>query len=429
MQMIFDSNNTEGVLLVAACTAFNSLNCASTLHNVQVLCPCLTSALTNIYQKDAKLFVAGETILPQEGTTQGDSLVMAMHGCHTADPGSKHPRCQATMVCRRCYPRWTPTPIKDIVGQPSWCGSSLWVPFEQQQNMVSGESRTSTRKQRESLMKLEFVPLVQGSIILEQPLEHFQTFIKEYVQEKVKVWKTELNRLSLIAKSEPHAAFSALTHGLIGHWMYFLRTIEGITPLQQPIEDSIRQHYLPALTGQNGVSDLESELLGLPPRHGGLGLVNPTTLSTEHTLSLCLTAPLTAIIVLQKGDIGTPDNSNNPSSHHCIQNNANDNMMLLLNWRPNCPNTCRELMNWPVKRVPTAGWLPSQLLLMAVSPQNMPSHVQLEGSPSFRTMKCMTSQPTFSLRYAMMSVSNHAYNRSRGWHSLLTVPQLRTMLD
>ena len=32
--------------------------------------------------------------------------------------------------------------------------------------------------------------------------------------------------------------------------------------------------------------------------------MNPTTLSTEHTFSLRLTAPLTAIIVLQKGDTG-----------------------------------------------------------------------------------------------------------------------------
>ena len=103
---------------------------------------------------------------------------------------------------------------------------------------------------------------------------------------------------------EPYAAFAAFTYGLIGHWVYFLRTIEGIAPLLQPLEDSIRQHFLLALTGQNGVSDLERELLALPTCHGGLGLVNPTTMSEEHTLSLCLTAPLTAIITLQRDDIG-----------------------------------------------------------------------------------------------------------------------------
>ena len=45
-------------------------------------------------------------------------------------------------------------------------------------------------------------------------------------------------------------------------------------------------------------------VLALQARHGGLGLVNPTTMSEEHTLSLRLTAPLTAIITLQRDDIG-----------------------------------------------------------------------------------------------------------------------------
>ena len=86
--------------------------------------------------------------------------------------------------------------------------------------------------------------------------------------------------------------------------MYFLRTTQGITPLLQPLEDSIRQHFLPALTGQNGVSDLERGLLALPGRHGNLGLVNPTIMSEKHTLSLHLMALLTAIITLQRDDTG-----------------------------------------------------------------------------------------------------------------------------
>ena len=79
MRMIFESESTEGVLLVDASNVFNSLNCAATLHNVQVLCPCLAPALTNIYRMNAELFVAGETIFSQEGTTQGDPLAMAMY--------------------------------------------------------------------------------------------------------------------------------------------------------------------------------------------------------------------------------------------------------------------------------------------------------------------------------------------------------------
>ena len=131
-----------------------------------------------------------------------------------------------------------------------------------------------------------------------------QSFVEEFVMEKVSAWKTELECLSPIARSEPHAAFSAFTHGLFGHWMYFLRTVEGLSSLMQPLKDTIRQRFLPVLTRRDSPSDMERELLALPARHGGLGLVNPTTMEEEHTFSLRPTAPLTALIVQQNSDLG-----------------------------------------------------------------------------------------------------------------------------
>ena len=129
-------------------------------------------------------------------------------------------------------------------------------------------------------------------------------FIEEYIVEKVAAWITELECLSQIARSELHAAFSAFTRGLTGHWTYFLRTIEGISPLMKPLEDTIRQQFLPALTGRDSPSDEELELLALPSCHGGLGLVNPTAMADEYTSSLQITEPLTAVIEQQNGDLG-----------------------------------------------------------------------------------------------------------------------------
>ena len=84
MREIFDDEETEGVLLVDAKNAFNSLNRAAALHNCQVLCPSLAPILINIYRSNAELFVAGESILSQEGTTQGDQPWQCMHWelCH-----------------------------------------------------------------------------------------------------------------------------------------------------------------------------------------------------------------------------------------------------------------------------------------------------------------------------------------------------------
>lgn len=55
MRKIFQSENTEGVLLVDASNAFNSLNRSSALLNVKFLCPSRAPALINIYHYHAEL--------------------------------------------------------------------------------------------------------------------------------------------------------------------------------------------------------------------------------------------------------------------------------------------------------------------------------------------------------------------------------------
>ena len=72
----FDLKENEAVLLVDASNAFNSLNRQTALHNISRICPPLSSILTNTYRAPTDLFVDGDTILSQEGTTQGDPLAM-----------------------------------------------------------------------------------------------------------------------------------------------------------------------------------------------------------------------------------------------------------------------------------------------------------------------------------------------------------------
>ena len=45
-----------------------------------------------------------------------------------------------------------------------------------------------------------------------------QEYVEEYVSSKVRAWSSSINVLSDIAKSQPQAAFSALTHGLLNKW-------------------------------------------------------------------------------------------------------------------------------------------------------------------------------------------------------------------
>ena len=77
------SDETEALLLIDANNAFNSLNRETTLHNIQRLCPSLATALINTYRAPSQLYVDGDVLLSQEGTTQGDPLAMPMYALAT----------------------------------------------------------------------------------------------------------------------------------------------------------------------------------------------------------------------------------------------------------------------------------------------------------------------------------------------------------
>ena len=86
MKDIFDDPNTEAVLLVDASNAFNSMNRQTALHNMQIICPEMSTYLINTYRSPPSLYVAnsnGVKILSEEGCTQGDNAGMAFYSCNT----------------------------------------------------------------------------------------------------------------------------------------------------------------------------------------------------------------------------------------------------------------------------------------------------------------------------------------------------------
>ena len=75
--------------------------------------------------------------------------------------------------------------------------------------------------------------------------------------------------------------------------------------LLQPLEELLRTKFIPSLTGHAAPSDLERELLALPARLGGLGLLNPSHLSTtEYSASMKVTHPLLDHIIKQDEKYG-----------------------------------------------------------------------------------------------------------------------------
>ena len=100
-------------------------------------------------------------------------------------------------------------------------------------------------------------------------------FAAEYVKRKVEKWSLELKTLTAFSKTEPQAAYSAFVFGFKGKWNFIQRTMPNCAPLLQPLEDLLRNSFIPTLTGRT-MSDMEREIFSLPTRDGGLGIQNPS---------------------------------------------------------------------------------------------------------------------------------------------------------
>ena len=104
-----------------------------------------------------------------------------------------------------------------------------------------------------------------------------QSYVKEFVLEKVGEWKDELLQLCQWARTQPHEAFTAYTLAAwCSIWSFLTRTCPDICHLLKEIEDIIRVNLLPSLTGRPPLNDIERDLLSLPGWLGGIGIVNPS---------------------------------------------------------------------------------------------------------------------------------------------------------
>ena len=142
----------------------------------------------------------------------------------------------------------------------------------------------------------------EGRPHLGAALSTTSSFPELYVKCKVERWCEKLLQLCSIAHTHPQAAFAAFTHGLESKWTYLTRTMVDIGPLLQPLENTIRTKFIPAICGGPPPSDELRDLLALPCRLGGLGIRNPPhTACHEYSASKKVTAPIVNSILSHDG--------------------------------------------------------------------------------------------------------------------------------
>ena len=275
MQNMHEEESTEGILLVDASNAFNNLNRQAALHNVQRLCPLLATTLANCYQSPARLFVTGDgEIASREGTTQGDPLSMAFYAIATL-PIINHLRAEHDMVRQIWY-----ADDSGAVGRLQQLRD--W--WEELVRIGRGYGYYPNATKTLLLVKPGHAALANdifdgtGVQVATEGAKYLgsaigtDAFITTTVHEHADNWRRELQRLTQLAKTEPHAAHAALTHGLRGRWTYVMRTL-AMPETDQLALDAAVVELLSTLTGRGTpLHDDELALLQLPCRLGGIGV-------------------------------------------------------------------------------------------------------------------------------------------------------------
>ena len=316
MHSIFESEETEAVLLLDASNAFNSINRNAFLHNVKVICPSISTYVQNCYNDSSRLFVVGgKEIKSTEGTTQGDPIAMYIYAIAIIplilmmiDIVAARPNQDAKVAAYAddVTAAGNLTGLKhlwDVVNSlgpkfgyyPEATKSWLIVKQEKLQNAKEIFKTTNIKITTEGKKHLG---ATIGTV----------SYKEEYVNSKIDEWIREIKMLAEIAKISPHAAYTCFTSGYKQKFNYVLRTIPNISHLLQRVDDVINTCLIPALTGGEFCTEVERQLISLPPRLGGLGIpILSTIADDEYKNSKMLTTNIHRNIVNQERRYN-PDN-------------------------------------------------------------------------------------------------------------------------
>ena len=121
---------------------------------------------------------------------------------------------------------------------------------------------------------------------------------REYVQNKIDEIINEIKVLSMIAKTEPQAAYSCFITAFKHKPSYIMRTIPDISDQLNQIDEVITSELIPVITGGIHNSNIERKLLSLPSKLAGFGIPIFGEISNqEYEYSLMLSKDLSTRIM------------------------------------------------------------------------------------------------------------------------------------
>ena len=273
MSSIFQEEDTDAILLVDAENAFNSLNRNVLLHNIQYICPPVSTYVRNCYKIPSRLFITGGSeIQSKEGTTQGDPLAMPVYAIGITPLLATLKR-EVPTVKEAAFADdlsggdkllelrtwWNALELNgpDLGYYPN--GGKSWLVLKSEEK----------RKEAEDLFQGTGIKItVQGHKYLGGHLGN-QVGASQYAMDLVENWSNQLRALSVIAKSQPQAAYACFVSGFRHKITYFMRTFPELHHHLDSLDTVIDSQFIPVITEGHLCSEDERLLLSLPWRMGG----------------------------------------------------------------------------------------------------------------------------------------------------------------
>ena len=234
MREYFDTEECEGILLIDAENAFNSLNRKAALHNIRISCPEISTFILNFYRKASRLFYDGGEISSDEGTTQGDAVAMAMYALGIKNLLQPELRTRKVFFAVDGVSGGMLNEVKHCWRTLQLSGPSIgYFPN-------AGKTWLITKPQHYEVAKTMFADT--GISVTTSGAKHLgaaigeKAFVDSYLQAKVEKWCVQLETLSFLAIANPQYAYAVYTHGFSSKFSYIMRTIPRSSIFFEPIE-------------------------------------------------------------------------------------------------------------------------------------------------------------------------------------------------
>lgn len=301
MESLFGRPEVEGILLVDASNAFNSMNRAAAKHNISRLCPALSGVFNNTYAKPVRLFVTGGgEITSREGTCQGDPLAMAFYAVAiTPLIQQLQNECPSTNQC--WYADDDGAADKLVLLRRYW---DKLVEIGPGFGYFPNAVKTILLPKPEHITEAKHIFAGTGIDIQSEGCRYLggalgqQEFCSAYIKSMADRWCAQLKELSQIAQTQPQAAYTVFTKGLSAQWKYHIRSIKSQPEHFQALDELIDSCLLPALTGRDfSGPTAERVLLSLPANLGGIAVpIVGRCVDSEYQSSRKVTQPLVDVI-------------------------------------------------------------------------------------------------------------------------------------